>query len=261
MKPEKQQSIKNARLLLRSTEVGVLSTHSKACDGYPFGSVSTFMSTHEGDVIFYVSDLAQHTKNFDHNEKMCFTVFPIQDSTSIGAFKDPNAGARLSLLGTISAIDKNEEASVSERFFNLYPDSRKYQNTHDFAFYKMHTDRARFIGGFGDIHWINEENWRLPTPAWNTGEQGMIQHMNEDHVDAMQAICAYYTGTDASAVSLLAINPDGAFYRCEDKKPCYIPFERLATESMDIRKILVEQTNVARKELGIEKSEKIMNHA
>ena len=108
MKPSKQESIIHARHLLRRSEVGVLSSHSKACEGFPFGSVSTFMSTHEGDVIFYISNLAQHTKNILHDKKMCLTVFP--PSTSIGKHTDdPNAQARLSLLGEAEIINKKDE--------------------------------------------------------------------------------------------------------------------------------------------------------
>ncbi len=268
MKPAKQQSIDNARLLLRTCELGVLSTHSKACDGYPFGSVSTYMSTHEGDVIFYVSDLAQHTKNFSHNQKMCLTVFPPYGGGLLTAnqdtspsvrpkdFKDPNAGARLSLLGQIQPVQRELEPAISERFFNLYPDSRKYQNAHDFAFYKMRTERVRFIGGFGDIHWINEDDWRMTTPVWSSSEQSMIHHMNSDHVDAMQAICTYFTGVKTSTVRMLAINPDGAFYQCNNDKPVFIAFTRKAIESVDVRKILVEQTTIARTALGIDRAAK-----
>lgn len=251
-KPDKSQSIVNARLLLRQCEVGVLSTHSKACSGYPFGSVSTFLSTHEGDVIFYISDLAQHTHNIKHDAKMCLTVFSAE-STRGRRSDDPNAEARLSLLGTAHKIDQALEASVSERYFSLYPDSRKYQGAHDFAFYQMTTDRVRYIGGFGDIHWINDKDWRLPSPEWKAGEMGMIRHMNEDHVDAMQAICAHNLGIQCDHVEMLAVNPDGAFYRCDEKQTVFIPFETLAIDPKSVRVELVSQTNAARNALGLVK--------
>lgn len=254
MKPSKQQAITNARLLLRRSEVGVLSTHSKACDGYPFGSVSTFMSTHEGDIIFYVSDLAQHTKNLQHNAKMCLTVFSA-DGADVGRHSDdPNAEARLSLLGHATPIAKEDESITADRFFRLYPDSKQYQQAHAFEFYKMHIDRVRFIGGFGDIHWISESDWRQTTPEWQAVEHAMVKHMNEDHVDAMQAICAHYANVNAQEIEMLAVNPDGAFYKCDEYKPIFIAFENLAIESTEVRKTLVAQTNAARQALGINKA-------
>ncbi len=250
--PTKEQSIANARLLLRNSEVGVLSTHSKACEGYPFGSVSTFMSTHEGDVIFYISDLAQHTKNIKHDARMCLTVFSA-DSNNGRHSEDPNAEARLSLLGHAQVLDDAEKEATADRFFRLYPESKKYQKAHDFEFYKMRTNRVRFIGGFGDIHWINEADWRLSSPEWKSGEVSMVQHMNDDHVDAMQAICAYYAGLETDVIEMLALNPDGAFYSCDGSNPIFVPFEQAATDSTSIRKALVAQTNLARSKLGIVK--------
>ncbi len=250
--PNKEQSIANARLLLRNSEVGVLSTHSKACNGYPFGSVSTFMSTHEGDVIFYVSDLAQHTKNIKYDAKMCLTVYSA-DPNSGRRSEDPNAEARLSLLGHAFAIDSTEKQATADRFFRLYPDSKKYQKAHDFEFYKMHTNRVRFIGGFGDIHWISAEDWHLSTPEWKSAEASMVKHMNEDHVDAMQAICAHFAGIKADSIEMLAVSPDGAFYSCDNSKPIYIAFESTSIEVNSVRKSLVAQTNVARRALGLVK--------
>ncbi len=250
MTPSKQQSINNARFLLRRSAVGVLSTHSKACEGYPFGSVSTYMSTHEGDVIFYVSDLAQHTKNLKNNAKMCLTVFSADDSNERHS-DDPNAEARLSLLGHAEkVVNESENAAIAERFFRLYPESKKYQSAHDFAFYKMHTERVRFIGGFGDIHWINETDWRLDSPNWSTKETGMVQHMNDDHLDAMQAICTHFGGVEANHIEMLSINPDGALYKCDDKRPLFVPFEQAVLDSTDVRKALVMQTQTARQALA-----------
>jgi hypothetical protein len=91
------------------------------------------MSTVNGDTVFYISDLAQHTKNLLANNKMCLTVFSGSEG-AIASDEDPNARARL-----------------------------------------------RFIGGFGDINWISKDAWTLPTPEWLSGEENMVQHMNENH--------------------------------------------------------------------------------
>ncbi len=253
MKPSKQRSINQARQLLRNCELGVLSTHSKACDGFPFGSVSTFMSTHEGDIVFYISDLAQHTKNIQHKAEMCFTVFP--GCSSLGNQPDdPNAGARLSLIGSAEMMSEDQQQAISERFFRLYPDSRKYQKAHSFNFFKMTVERARYIGGFGDIHWFSDQEWRLNTPAWSGSELDMIKHMNEDHVDAMMAICHSKAGIDSESVEMLAINPDGAFYRCQHHDAIFIEFDEFAYDGNSVRQLLVKQTQQARQKLGLTKT-------
>jgi putative heme iron utilization protein len=242
---KKQRSIRNARTLLRQSELGVLSTHSRSNEGFPFGSVSTFMSTVNGDAIFYISDLAQHTKNLLANANMCLTVYSGADGDKASE-SDPNAGARLSLLGKAERIDESEFTYISERFFKLYPESRSYQGTHDFAFFKLTTERARFIGGFGDIHWISKDEWMLNTPEWLESEQNMITHMNEDHMDAMQLMCQHHFNISATKVDLLAINPDGFFMRADQAKPVYINFEELAHTGTEARQQLVKLTHAAR---------------
>ena len=241
---KKNMSTLNAYTLLRQSELGVLSTHSKSNEGFPFGSVSTYMSTVNGDVIFYISDLAQHTQNLLANNKMCLTVF----SGSEGAKNenDPNDGARLSLLGEVTLIDEINKKTTAERFFKLYPESRRYQVLNDFKFYKLSVHRARFIGGFGDINWVNQEQWALPSPEWLDTEDHIVSHMNEDHADAMQLICQHKFKLNTDSIKMLTLTPDGCFLLPKDKKPLFVKFEELAFNSQDVRQQLVKLTQDAR---------------
>lgn len=245
----KKTSIRNARTLLRQSELGVLSTHSKANEGYPFGSVSTYMSTVNGDAVFYISDLAQHTKNLLENSKMCLTVFSGSEGTKASE-EDPNAGARLSLLGNAKRLDQQELAATQHRFFKLYPESRAYQGTHDFQFFKLNTERVRFIGGFGDINWISHDAWTLPTPQWLSNEASMVQHMNEDHEDAMQLMCQHLYGLNTNHVEMLTLTPDGCFLRADNGKPIFVAFDELVHSGQDVRQQLVKLTHAARDALA-----------
>lgn len=242
---KKTDSIRNAYALLRESELGVLSTHSKANEGFPFGSVSTYMSTVNGDAIFYISDLAQHTKNLLSDNKMCLTVFAGSEGTNANE-NDPNAGARLSLLGSAIKLTKEEAKEIAPRFFSLYPDSKKYQKMHDFDFFKLTTERARFIGGFGDIHWINQDQWTQETPQWLENETHIVDHMNQDHMDAMQLICKHKFDIDAKNVNMLTLTSDGCFLSADNKKPLFVRFENIALDSQQVRKELVALTQHAR---------------
>jgi len=250
---KKADSIRNAYALLRQSELGVLSTHSKANEGFPFGSVSTYMSTVEGDAIFYISDLAQHTKNLLTDSKMCLTVFSGAEGAKAND-NDPNAGARLSLIGEATKLSSEEAEKIAPRFFKLYPDSKSYHKTHGFYFFKLKTERARFIGGFGDINWISKEKWALETPQWLEGESRMVEHMNQDHMDAMQLICKQRFNIDAKKVEMLTITPDGCFLSADAKKPLFVRFDNLAFDSQQVRQELVALTKQARAELDLKKA-------
>ena len=66
--------------LMRSSQLGILSTHSQEFEGYPFGSFTTYASARSRMIYFYFSDLGQHTKNLNHDSKSCFTIFKINNS-------------------------------------------------------------------------------------------------------------------------------------------------------------------------------------
>ena len=236
---KKQRSIKNARNLLRKQELAVLSTHSKSVPEYPFGSVTTYITTVNGEPIFYISNLAQHTHNIMNNPKICLTVFE-------GNKDDPNAGARLSVMGEALLIDSEQSELIKRRFFELYPDSIGYQKMHDFNFFILKTKKVRYIGGFGDINWISEQDWNLDTPSWLDDEVDMMTHMNNDHLEAMQLIYFKQFNLYPQSIKMLAINPDGFFVSIDNQKPLYINFEELATTSEEVRKQLVKMTNSAR---------------
>lgn len=236
---KKQRSINHARNLLRNQELAVLSTHSKSLPDFPFGSVTTYISTVNGEPIFYISNLAQHTHNILNNPKICLTVFE-------GNQDDPNAGARLSIMGEALLIDDEQLVSIEQRFFELYPESRQYKKMHDFNFFILKIKKIRYIGGFGDINWISKQDWLLEVPEWLEDETNMIKHMNEDHVEAMEIIHFHQLGTYPKRIEMLAINPDGFFLRADGKKPCYINFEELALTGEVVRKQLVKMTHTAR---------------
>ena len=55
---------KMARAFMRNWDTAVLSTYQLYDeDSYPFGSITPFVLSDEGDVIILISDLANHTKN------------------------------------------------------------------------------------------------------------------------------------------------------------------------------------------------------
>ncbi len=240
---DKANVIKEARRLFRTQELGVLSTHSKSMQGYPFGSVTTYMSTLNGEPIIYISDLAQHTRNIKQNPKMSLIAFT-------GGEDDANAGARLTIIGEVEKIEEEAAEKVAERFYRMFPASEKYKNTHGFDFYILKCHRVRYIGGFGAIHWISKDDWLMDDPEWSNAEDGMIKHMNQDHQDAMQLMLKHQLDIDAKEVQMLAVNPDGFFVKADEHKPIFINFPEPALAAASVRKTLVDLTNQAREALS-----------
>lgn len=141
-----------ASTFLRSTQNGVLSTHSQRFEGYPFGSIAPFVLDDDGNPLILISTIAEHTKNITANPRVSLIVF---DPASV----DMQASARLTLLGEAKIADK-QDGILRERYLARFPQAEQYFDMHDFLFYCIAIQQARFIGGFGKIHWISGEALR-----------------------------------------------------------------------------------------------------
>lgn len=141
-----------ARAFLMGTHSGVLSTHSAKIPGYPFGSIAPFVLDDEGNPLILISTLAEHTKNIAADPRVSLIAFD-------PAAPDMQSGARLTLVGDAKLADK-QDGPLRERYLSQFPQALQYFDMHDFLFYSIQIQQARFIGGFGKIHWIPGEALR-----------------------------------------------------------------------------------------------------
>jgi putative heme iron utilization protein len=232
---KKQANIFEAKNLVRQQHSGVLSTHSQAVEGYPFGSIVPYYMTAQGNLVIYISQIAQHTRNIKSDHKVSLTVF---DDLA----DDSQASGRVTLLGDAQLITDEE---IANQYFALFEQAEGYQKTHDFTFYQINIQRVRYIGGFGKIHWISQDDWGLDTPDWQHISCGIVEHMNEDHQDAMQLILKHKYYIDAEQVTMISAFCEGV-HLCADSNIYYLPFDSLCITSMLVREQLVKATHEAR---------------
>ena len=220
--------------LYRSNNAAILSTISKKYEGYPFGSFITYVSDKNRTLLMYTSDIAQHTKNLKTNSKACVTIFKLDTEY------DKQNSSRLTLMGDLKDVSEDNIEECQERFVKFLPESKKYSSMHDFKFYKLEISRIRWIGGFGDIAWINPKNWQDDQPRWAKDEKMMIDHMNDDHANVLQSALHAQHGIKDKKVNMIALSIDG--YYVESKEDIYfISFEAPVFKPLDYRKVLVKQ--------------------
>ena len=168
---------KNARELLLKEYRGVLSTHSKAMPGFPFGSVVPYCLDAEGRPLLLISRIAQHTHNLQIQAKCSLLV------GERGVY-DVQAVGRLTLLAEARQLeDETHIAAAAARYYRYFPASQDYHRVHDFDFWCLQPVRWRYIGGFGAIHWLDQV--ALANPFAGEQEQSMLAHMNADHAAAI----------------------------------------------------------------------------
>ena len=218
--------------LMRNCREGVLSTVSKKYEGYPFGSFVTFISGADRSIIFYASDIAQHTINLKNNSKACITLFNLSEG-------DKQDSSRLSLMGDVKKIDKDVE-EISRQFIEFFPESSQYSNMHDFNFYSLNISQVRWIGGFGKIAWLSSTNWNPIKPKWLSQENSMINHMNEDHSNSIVSALNAKLGIKDKHAKMLRLTMDG-YYVSSKNKIYFLDFNLPCFTVKQYKDKLVEQ--------------------
>lgn len=173
------------RRLLRAERQAVLSTLSAARQGWPFASLAPYALSCEGEPILLLAGIAQHTRNIGVDPRSCLFV---QDRS---AEADPQAGARVTVLGRVRRAEADELEDVRARYLARYPQAESYFAQHDFALYLHTVDEVRFIGGFGIMGWL-PGNVVLVDPAEDPlapHAEDVMSHVNSDHGAALAQLC------------------------------------------------------------------------
>lgn len=216
----------DARTLLLQESFGILSTVSIDVPGYPFGSVTPYCTDRMCRPIIYISHIAQHTKNILADSRVSLTV------VQRGESDDVQAQGRVTCIADARQIGRGDD-DVHERYFRHFPSARQYENTHDFEFFRLELVRVRFIGGFGRIFWVEPPAFMTANPFSPAEENGIVQHMNKDHSDALSR---YIGGGPAE---MAGIDGEG-FDVLRAGKKVRIPFGTPVTNIEEARKALVE---------------------
>jgi len=219
--------VRTARELFSKKSFGVLSTISLDVPGYPFGSVTPYCVDQNGQPIIYISQIAQHTRNIIADPRVSLTVVD-EDIDS----DDVQARGRVTCVANARQLDESDANSVKARYFRYFPSARKYDQTHDFTFYRLELVRIRFIGGFGQIFWLDPAEFVVKNPFSPSQELQILQHMNDDHADSVARYCGGVAGT------MIGIDSDGFDVLLSNKKVRFT-FETPVHSLNDAREALV----------------------
>lgn len=225
-----------ARQFLSATHSGVLSTISARLEGYPFGSIAPFVLDHDGNPLILISTIAEHTKNIQADARVSLIAFDPGAS-------DMQAGARLTVIGKAIPMDKDE--ALRARYLRYFPQAEGYFDMHDFLFHRIEVEQARFIGGFGKIHWIPGDELRAPANRLAAQEAAILDHMNADHAENLSAYCRHVHGIEAAQAIMIGIDTAGFDVRANDKLLRFA-FDTPVTDAQEARQALVALAKACR---------------
>ena len=235
-----------ARTLVARISTGTLCTLAHDLEGYPYGSFVT-VAFDSGNPIFLISELAEHTKNLERDSRASLLV-------AEGGSADPLANGRVTMLGPCTPVEGGG-GSARAAFFGAHPNSTYYADYRDFAFWKLHVDYVRYIGGYGRMSWISKADWHAAEPdPLGPSAAGMIAHMNADHADAMVLYCkAFSKATEVTSASMTGVDRYGfdmSAVTQQGRRPVRLAFAKPVSTPEEVRAALISMVKAARSKLG-----------
>lgn len=196
---------RHVRRLLRTCDRAVLATALADGSAWPYASLVLTACDHGAAPLLLLSDLADHTRNIGADDRASLLF----DGTA--GLDDPLTGARASVLGRLT---KTDDAHLRARYLARHPSALDYAHFSDFNLYRMRVERAHLVAGFGEIHWLDAgEITTDPATPLADAEADIVQHMNEDHCEAVALYATALLARQAGAWRMTGVDPDGADLR------------------------------------------------
>jgi heme iron utilization protein len=229
-----------ARSLLRRSRQGALAT-LMAGNGDPYCSLVNVASHADGSPILLISRLALHTRNILADNRVSLML----DERAAG---DPLEGARIMLAGRAEEAAGEAAGMLRRRYLNAHPSAEAFVDFKDFSFFRIVPSGAHLVAGFGRI--IDLQPAQLLTEIDDASElleaeQGAVEHMNEDHREAMNLYATKLLGAESADWMCTGCDPDGMDMQA-GATVLRLDFPERVTSGMALRKMLVRLAGEAR---------------
>jgi len=204
--PPEPTHAERARTLVASQTRAALSTIAVKPAGAPFGSVVTYGVDDLGRPGFFVSAMAEHTRNLDADPRASVLVV---EPAPVGA--DPLAAGRVTLIGVVAEVrDPDERAAARAGYLTANPDAF-YVDYEDFRCMRLAVSHVRYVGGFGRMSWVDPAAYATAQPdPLRSDAAGIVGHMNADHADALVTLCHHDAGrNEVMSASMTAVDRYG----------------------------------------------------
>ncbi len=238
-----QQARALATRLVRTARFGALAV-LHADTGAPFASRVAVATACDGVPVILVSRLSEHTSGLLSDPRSSLLL----GEPGKG---DPLAHPRISLVCTAARIDRDDprHASVRSRFLRRHPKSALYADFADFLFFRLELLSASLNGGFGKAYRLAPEDIRIDSPANDdlAGiEEGAVEHMNDDHSDAVDLYAKALAGESGDGWKLATLDAAG-FDMIRSERISRVEFDPILQTAAQLRPELVKLARKARK--------------
>ncbi len=232
-----------ARTLVHLGRTGTLASLSRKHPGWPFGSLMPYAADDQGQPLFLISSMAMQTHNLGADDRASLLIAHAE------AAADPLAGSRVTLMGRVLPLAKEQADPARGLYLARQPNARSWVDFEDFAFYRMQLADVYLVAGFGVMGWVSAQDYSeaQPDPLADAAP-GILSHMNADHADAI-AMIARAAGLQADSAIMTSVDRLGFNLRYRTGERFHgarIAFPQPVSSTDQARHALVDMTRLAR---------------
>jgi len=146
----------------------------------------------------------------------------------------------------------DDVAAARSTYLAAHTNAAYWVDFEDFSFWRLDVDDVYFVGGFAAMGWVEagEYGAARPDPLAEIAE-GIMEHMNADHADALLAYARFFGGEPADEARMVAVDRLGFKLHLKNGERRWstrIAFPREVTTAADSRAVLIEMARAARAE-------------
>jgi hypothetical protein len=189
-----------AKDLLRATRAGALATLDRET-GFPFASLVTVGTDHDGAPLLLLSRLSAHTLNLEQDPRASLLL-------AQSGKGDPLAHPRLTVTGR---TQRSTDPRIRSRFLARHPKAGLYAGFADFSFWRLVPAAAHLNGGFARAMTLDPAQLLTDlegAQALLDGEEAVLERLNTHDRETLARL-AEPEGSPKASWRATGLDPEG----------------------------------------------------
>ncbi|MEM6375712.1 MAG: DUF2470 domain-containing protein [Pseudomonadota bacterium] len=238
LQPVTPEVIRQAKTLLRTERSGALAVLDPG-SGAPMASRVALATDQAGAPIILISQLSPHFASLEADPRCSLML----GQPGKG---DPLAHARIMLQARAEKLSGDARSRARARFISRNPKAALYADFGDFAFWRLTPEKAALNGGFAKAFELSADALLCATDdALAEMEEGAVEHMNDDHLDAIKLYAEVLTKAPEADWKLATFDLEGMDMIAGDLVS-RVWFDPPLSGAAELRVRLVEMAKAAR---------------